>query len=226
VSSIDTKAISSVLSLAEYKTIVTSATAHPAASVTLDPNAMVGVPLPAQGVLNAGAYKTALKTFTSDNFINPIYKALRRQISTNLRKTHPVGFVVVEFLAHLPVNIKTAPPGNVTVTPPNTNFVTWAFSIGLPDSTILADQKDPDHVYYVVAHEMGHNFWLKHWEHAGGSMATDHDTNDHNCLMSYSSGSCIHPNHRPGIYSPHFCGQCNLKLRGWDIDNAAIPASS
>jgi hypothetical protein len=226
VSAIDTKPIGSVLSALEYKTIVAAATPHAAASVNLDPNSMVGVALPAQGALNAAAYKTALKTFASDNFIDPIYKALRRQLSTNLRKTHPVGFVVVEFLAHLPVNIKTAPPANNAVTAANTNYVTWAFSIGLPDSTILADQKDPDHVYYVVAHEMGHNFWLKHWEHAGGSKATDHDTNDHNCLMSYSSSSCAHANHRPGHYSPHFCGQCNLKLRGWDIDHAAILASS
>jgi len=226
VSSIDTKAINSVLSAAEYKTIVSTNTAHAAASVNLNPNSLVGVALPVQGAMNAAAYKTALKTFTSDNYLDPIYTALRRQISTNLRKTHPVGFVVMEFLTHLPVNVQTAPPINTAVTPANTNYVTWAFSIGLPDSVIYADQKDPDHVYYVVGHEMGHNFWLQHWEHAGGGKASDHDTNDHNCLMSYSSSSCAHANHRPGHYSPHFCGQCNLKLRGWDIDNAAIPASS
>ena len=91
---------------------------------------------------------------------------------------------------------------------------------------IFVDQKDPDKVYYVVAHEMGHNLWLKHWEHAGGSVAADHDSADQNCIMSYSSSSCPDAHHRPGTYTPHFCGKCNLKLRGWNIDAAGIPANS
>jgi len=226
VSTIDTQPIATYLSDAEYKTIVANNTVHAKPAVTLNADYLVGVALPAQGALNAAAYTTAIKTFTNANYLNLVYDDLRRQLSQNVRKKYPTGFVVMEFLTHKPIDIQTAPPANTTVTPANHNVVFWAFSIGLADSTIFADQKDPDHVYYVVSHEMGHNFWLKHWEHAGGSTPADHDTNDHNCSMSYSSNTCAHPHHKEGVYSPHFCGQCNLKLRGWDIDQAAIPANS
>ncbi|MCP3869538.1 MAG: hypothetical protein GY703_15860 [Gammaproteobacteria bacterium] len=220
------KGITQVLQSSEYKTIVADNTSHKKRKIKLLPDTLVGVDLPSQGSMNAAQYKVALKNFVNDNYWNKIYKDLRKKLSENLRKEYPTGFVVVNFLTHKPVNIMNAPPGNKTVSPANSNFVTWSFSIGLPDSVLFIDQKDPDKVYYVVAHEMGHNFWLKHWEHAGGSRAADHDQSDRNCLMSYSSRNCAHLHHRPGTYTPHFCGQCNLKLRGWDVDDPGIPANS
>lgn len=224
VGAIVTKKISEVLTEGQYKKIVADNTEHKKKDVKLLDDALVGVKLPKQDSMSGADYKLALKTFTSDNYWNKIVYVLREQLSENIRKEHPTGFIVAEFLTHRPVTVLKAPPGNKTVV--DANHVTWSFSIGLPDSMIFADQKDPDKVYYVVAHEMGHNFWLKHWEHAGGSKAKDHDTADHNCAMSYSSASCAHPHHRPGQYTPHLCGQCNLKLRGWDIDHADIPADS
>ncbi|MCA8959049.1 MAG: OmpA family protein [Planctomycetes bacterium] len=225
--SIAVKPITDFLKESEYKEIVADNTSHKKKDVKLDPSSLVGVKLPKQGSMKASDYRAALRSFTNDNYWDKIYKDLRKKLSENIRKEHPTGFIVVDFLTHHPVNIQTHPPGNTTVSAANTNYVTWTFSIGLPDSVIFADQKDPDQVYYVVAHEMGHNFWLKHWEHTGKSQVNnDHDQADHNCIMSYSSGTCAHAHHRPGTYTPHFCGQCNLKLRGWDIDEAAVPADS
>ncbi len=221
------KKISDVITEADYKRIVKSNTAHNDESkIHLYDDSICGVDLPTQGALSAADYKSALKTFTSDDYWKKIYNDLRKKISENIRKDYPSGFIVINFLTHKPVNIKNNPPIDDTVTPKHTNYITWSFSIGLEDSVIFIDQKDPDKVYYVVAHEMGHNFWLKHWENAGGSTPNDHDQKDHNCLMSYSSMSSGHAHHKPGDFTPHFCGKCNLKLRGWNIDHADIPLDS
>jgi len=224
VSSFVTKKISEVLSENQYKGIVADNTEHKKKDVKLFDDSLVGVNLPAQDSMNAAEYRMALKTFTSDNYWDKIVYKLREQMSENIRKEFPNGFIIVEFLTHRPVTVLKSPPGDKSVA--ESNYVTWSFSIGLPDSMIFADQRDPDKVYYVVAHEMGHNFWLKHWEHAGGSTPMDHDKADHNCMMSYSNSKCSHTHHRPKEYTPHFCGQCNLKLRGWNIDSADIPADS
>lgn len=225
---IASKRIKEVLTEDQYRDIVVTHTAHvDRTQISLHDDAIVGVALPAQGNVPAARYKRALKLFTSDNYWDLIYTPLREKLSANLRKDYPSGFIVVNFLTHKPVNVQTAPPADVAVTPAHQNHVTWSFSIGLPDSVIFADQKDPDKVYYVVAHEMGHNFWLKHWENADGSTPDDHDQDDHNCIMSYSTNSgLLAAIQAPGIYTPHFCGQCNLKLRGWDIDQPTMPATS
>jgi hypothetical protein len=221
------KPITDFLTQAEYRAIVIANTLHKnPALITLLPDALVGVALPLQGAMNAAAYKIALNNFTNAGFWNLINAPLRRKLTQNIRKVHPVGFVVVEFLTHLPVDIQNAPPLDTKVTKANHQFVTWTFSIGLPDSHVFADQKDPDHVYYVVSHEMGHNFWLEHWENTGGGTPADHDSKDHNCTMSYSSSGGPFPHQAPGKYSPHFCGKCILKLRGWNIDAAGLPAHS
>jgi hypothetical protein len=125
------------------------------------------------------------------------------------------------------VDIETDPKnGNTTVLPANRQYVTWGGSIGLPDSVVLADQKDPDKVYYVIAHEMGHNFYLLHWENTGENNLKHHDRADHNCIMSYSTDSRRYPYQAQGVYTPHFCGKCNLKLRGWNILESAMPNQS
>jgi LysM repeat protein len=219
------KTITDVITEAEYRAIVEAHTSHKQGifkKIRLKPNSLVGVSLPSQGWgTDDATYKAALKTFTNDDYWDKIYDPLRAQLSKNIRKEHPAGFIVVNFMTHEPVDIMEKPPFKRTVTFPN--YITWTFSIGLPDSVIFADQKDPDKVYYVVSHEMGHNFWLQHWENAGPVFA-DHDNNDHNCSMAYSGS--LYPHQAPGSYTPHFCGKCNLKLRGWDVNAGGIPASS
>ena len=226
VSSIISKKITEVISEKDYKKIVAKNTSHKESDVKLLDNSMIGVKLPKQGSMTAGQYKTALNTFCVTDYWRKIRDDLSAKISEKVRKSHPIGFIVIDFLSHAPIDIQSAPPGNTTVSPAHRGYINWTGSVGQPDSVVLIDQKDPDKIYYVVAHEMGHNFWLKHWEHAGGSRAADHDQDDHNCIMSYSNSGCAHAHHRPGSYTPHFCGQCNLKLRGWNINRASIPADS
>jgi len=221
------KPVTDVLTEAQYKAIVKGHTKHHnPAKIRLDPDSLVGVDLPVQGNLNAKQYKKALRSFVNDNYWDKIYEPLRKRLSENIRKDFPNGFIVIEFLAHKPLNIQKDPKnGDFTVSAANTGFVTWTFSIGLSDSVVFADQKDPDKVYYVVSHEMGHNFWLLHWENTGESNGSNHDRKDHDCVMSYSDGTAF-PHQTPGVYTPHFCGKCNLKLRGWDITHKGIPKDS
>jgi hypothetical protein len=44
--------------------------------------------------------------------------------------------------------------------------------------------------------------------------------------MSYSAGPPAPAHQRQHTYTPHLCGKCNLKLRGWDILKALMPANS
>ncbi len=233
VKNIAVKKISDAITEAEYRAIVTANTVHKdATKVHLYDDSFVGVDLPAQGTMNAAVYKAKLRDFVYENYWDKVYDPLRKKLSEKLRPDFPAGFIIVDFMTHKPVNIVNDPspksatdptPKDPTVTDKNKNFITWSSSIGLEDSVILADQKDPDKVYYVVSHEMGHNLFLHHWEHAGGMSPAEHDQSDHNCIMSYSSGTDFQAQ---GVYTPHFCGKCNLKLRGWDVEAAGIPKST
>lgn len=224
-SHIASKKITDFITQAEYETVVKANTAH-TTNIVLDAGFLTGLPLPTQGAPGApqaaSDYKDDLRTYSYDNFWQKLAYPMRELVSKKVRPDYPIGWVIVNFLSHKPATVrKNAPTDNTVV---DASFVAWTSSYGLPDSVIFADQKDPDKVYYVVGHEMGHNLWLHHWEHAGGSKPAEHDTNDHNCVMSYSSSSV--PHQKPGIYTPHFCGKCNLKIRGWDVDGGALPAAS
>jgi len=117
-------------------------------------------------------------------------------------------------------------PSNGQTNVVDAGYIPGALSTSLDDNVILVDQQDSDAVYYVVSHEAGHSYWLQHFENAGGSTPAEHDTDDHNCTMSYSSSTSGFANQAPGTMRPHFCGKCNLKLRGWDVTAAGLPAKS
>jgi len=215
-----------VLTAAQYQAVVTAKTAHTdATKIQLRRTAMCGVDLPAQGSLSASDYKDSLRDFVSDNYWDPIYETLAAQIAGNIRKNTPVGFIIVNFLSHLPVDVKSGFLFIHWVS--GKNYITWTSSVGMPDSLIYADQKDPDKVYYVVGHEMGHNLFLRHWEHTKDKNPDDHDHSDHNCIMSYSSNSSALHFQKQGVYTPHLCGRCALKVRGWKIAAAdGMPTDS
>ena len=232
VAGIENKRISEVLTLKQFQDVVVAKTSHKDPSkIRLKDDALYGLDLPLQGNENADDFKLTLKSLTHTNFNSKIQTPLGRVLSDNLRKVHPTGFIVCNFLLHKPVNIMNDPKkNNKSVTTGNTNFITWGGSIGLPDSVILLDQKDPDHVYYVVSHEMGHNLYLLHWENTGENNLANHDQNDHNCTMSYSDFKFKKTGHfafqAPGVYSPHCCGKCNLAIRGWNITDAGLKSKS
>jgi uncharacterized repeat protein (TIGR01451 family) len=227
-SRIATKGIAQVITEDEYKAVVAANTAHTDRSlIQLHVDAMVGVALPAQGTMAADAYKTALKQFVAGDYSDKMKKPLQAKLSEAVRKTLPSGFIIVPFLTHKPVDVKKAPgAGDDTVLFPQ--LVLATSSISQDDSVIYVDQKDPDAVYCVTAHEMGHNFFLKHWENAPGQTPADHDLADHNCMMSYTGPGAAerYPHQAPGVYQPHFCGKCNLKLRGWDVTHVDMPPAA
>ena len=215
-----------VLTAAQYKAIVTANTAHKnPAKIRLRQDAMCGVDLPSQGSLSASDYKIKLRAFVSDNYWDLIYDDLAARVADNIRKDLPVGFIVVAFLSHIPVDIKS---GFLFIHwTEDKNFVTWTTSVGEADSLIWDDRKDPDKVYYVVGHEMGHNLYLLHWENTKDKHPDDHDHSDHNCIMSYSSNSSAFAFQKQGVYTPHLCGRCALKVRGWRIASAGgMPTNS
>jgi len=205
-----------VLTAAQYKAVVTANTAHKdPAKIQLLKNAMYGMDLPTQDGLSAADYKAKLKRLVYPDYWKRINRALAEQIANNIRTTIPSGFIIVNFLSHLPIDIKSGFLFIHWVS--DKNYITWAASVGRADSLIFADQKDPDKVYYVVGHEMGHNLYLKHWENASDTHPDQHDQSDHNCIMSYSSNSGPFDFQKEGVYTPHLCGRCALKVRGWKI---------
>jgi hypothetical protein len=226
IGSLTTLPITDAIDEPTYKNIVARYTMFTdKTKIHLEPDAMIGVELPRQGISSARTYKAKLAAFSSAMF-DALNGPLRREFSKKLRPTYPSGFFITTFFVHKPVNIETAPAkGDHSVTADNAGFITWASSIGLEDSMIFYDMKDPDQPYYVASHEMGHNFYLLHWENTGEANWSHHDLSDHNCTMSYSSSIKGKPAHqKPGTYTPHFCGKCNMKLRGWKITSGLMPA--
>jgi hypothetical protein len=96
---------------------------------------------------------------------------------------------------------------------------------------------------FLFAHEMGHCRYLLHHQtdrdvHDPTSPKfgvtqydnpNDHDRNDHNCTMCYPDGIATRPGltwNKGDSTESRFCGKCLLKLRGWNVRDPALPASS
>jgi hypothetical protein len=230
VSSIVSRSITAVLTNAEYTAVINGiSTIAAPAGLALRGTSYYGAPPPAQGNLNAAAYKALLSATCIKGYFERSDSQMGTQIAKKLRGEFPIGMILVTLNQHDPIDVKNDPAhGNNTVAPANAKFIAGFSSVGLADGVLLVDMQDPDKVYYVVAHELGHHFFLLHHENANDSpRPRDHDTNDHNCLMSYSQSPPSTPAFQAQkIFSPHFCGKCNLALRGWDHSNALLPAHS
>ncbi|WNG42365.1 hypothetical protein F0U61_38165 [Archangium violaceum] len=100
-------------------------------------------------------------------------------------------------------------------------------SNGNGDLLGIIDQSVNANADFVFTHEVGHCFWLTHHEASMGVVRQHHDQFDHNCMMSYPDWDGKrpqYPHHAPDRFDPHFCGKCNLKLRGWNITHDDILA--
>lgn len=128
------------------------------------------------------------------------------------------GLVVVDFAAHKPVKISDD----------ETQYYIAPASLGKSAGVTFVARGMPIQLYQLVAHEMGHCMFMRHWEKGrpgikpGHSVPLDHDQGDHACIMSYPvidfPEDCPTTYlYHPDRYAPQFCGKCNLKLRGWDI---------
>ncbi|MCC7541441.1 MAG: hypothetical protein IT379_34810 [Deltaproteobacteria bacterium] len=234
-----TKKMTDVLTNDQYGTIVAAETSLTKAQATLSDDTGYARAVPAQGVQNAANYKTLVDTRVITDFWEKAnFKgAIREKLTENLRGEHstlspkptfiPRGFVLVETIANKPVDLLKDPAtGDNTIVV--AGYIAPLSSIGIADSFSIINTQDADKAYYVEAHEMGHNCFLQHWENAGGKHDASHDKKDHNCLLAYPEGSAptVHLHQKTGSFTPHFCGKCNLKIRGWDNEAAGFPAQS
>jgi hypothetical protein len=213
--------ITELITEKQYQDIVIANTANKDRSkISLKEDAVYGLALPAQGATEApDDYRTRLNTLTGDDYWKLIANSIVEALGDAIRPKAPVGFVVMNFHTHEAVDVKKL---NGTID--EAGYISWTVSYGKPDSHALIDMKDVDKVYYVVGHEMGHNLYLRHSENTSDKPPGHHDTADHNCIMAYSSSGSGHAHQAPGTFEPHFCGKCNLKLRGWDMDK--LPGNS
>ncbi len=136
--------------------------------------------------------------------VDPLYDLIKKK----LREYYPDGFIALDYYL-----------GDALIEAINKFADAPSASLGMGDRFLVVDQGVPGKPYFVFAHELGHCFWLRHYEIPMGSKSvSDHDLLDHNCIMSYTNEkSKNYPHHSAEKYTPHFCGMCNLKLRGWDV---------
>ncbi len=144
----------------------------------------------------------------------PVFRALEEEL---LKECDP-GMVIFDFYPHPDVTLNT---GSGTKT-----YVAPIFASANGNGFVLMDQAHLqiyrwDHLY---PHELAHCLFLRHWKNSPGYDLMDHDHADDNCQMSYAMevGNprgivSDAPHYAVGKYTPHFCGKCNLKLRGWNI---------
>jgi hypothetical protein len=171
---------------------------------------------------------------------------LQRLISKNIRGQHPEGIVMVNYRCNKPMPIRywnSADPRGQAMrrtlmqmvyqpaigADPRSGkgrTVVYARSEAHADSLVYICQDSPRRMGYTLAHELGHLFWLRHWQHTKDGPRSHHDRSDSNCTMSYTSESCTThgSHHKAANFKPHFCGKCNLRLRGWRIRK--LPARS
>lgn len=153
--------------------------------------------------------------------INPDVVA---RLESQLRPASPQGLLVLDYKAICPVQWRsvTGLTGDVPA-----GRSAWADKRGVTMIEVdLSMDQDT-----LMAHEVGHNLYLSHWEVPAADSyrrPIDHDQNDHNCMMSYAWNIAGRPavNANGFLFLGRFCGKCNLKLRGWDLSPAELPTQS
>ncbi|MFO0650442.1 MAG: peptidoglycan-binding domain-containing protein [Polyangiales bacterium] len=145
------------------------------------------------------------------------------QLGARLRPNSPQGLLVLDYKVICPTQWRAA--GGVGDVPAGRSA--WADKDGITMIEIdLPMDQDT-----LMAHEIGHNLYLSHWEVPAADFyrrPIDHDQNDHNCMMSYAWNITSRPTLAANgwLFLGRFCGKCNLKLRGWDLTPAELPAQS
>ncbi len=120
-------------------------------------------------------------------------------------------------------------------------FVVDGVAFGGLNGVAMLDQGLKSNFYSLAAHEIGHCMFLQHWKNAPTAVAANHDQADDNCMMSYpvyyKMADCNEAERAAFLqmqylgsehstkahycydkFKPHFCGKCNLQIRGWKLD--------
>jgi hypothetical protein len=145
------------------------------------------------------------------------------------------GAVVLDSLVHRPVQIRGEDVKTEGIGYGGINGVCWI------------DQGLRSKMYSLLAHELAHCMFLQHGLNAPSTRRADHDERDDNCVMSYpnlltkatfdaqvakdhwipkSAVMSAKPHYAHDVFTPHFCGKCNLKLRGWNLRSERMPDST
>lgn len=222
VDNIVSRRIAELITEEEYRDLVTKHTNYKNRDeIRLDPDSLLAVAVASQGQTPGNQYQVDLYEIL-DEFTTKIRGPLLELLRSRLRPEFPRGFIAVDFAPHPPVNVIQDP--NSELGPNNRQLPDYSSpgsSLGLTDASLLIQslpiQRYP---YDLLAHEMGHCFFLKHWRHGDPEYPELHDTSDNNCTMCTTSAACSHGLHGLELTQGHFCGKCNLQLRGWDIENA------
>ncbi|MCC6359996.1 MAG: hypothetical protein IT450_14725 [Phycisphaerales bacterium] len=166
-----------------------------------------------------------------------LHAAVRAGVDPGHRPT--AGLLVVHYRAHpRPLPIKTGSSADLT-------DLTNSTSIGADGGLVLCSDDQPLTFEHLFAHEIAHCLFLRHWQKGRDVIAhfgipNEHDLSDANCMMSYSAFELqarwgdrdpCSSHFNVSKFKPHFCGKCNLKLRGWDLNakhtgTALLPARS
>jgi hypothetical protein len=162
---------------------------------------------------------------TAASIWDDINEAIVERLSDQLRPRHPQGLLVLDFKAICPTQWRNVSGTNTDVPASRS---AWADRNGVTMIEVDINMNQDT----LMAHEIGHNFYLSHWEVPAGDhfrRPDDHDRNDHNCMMSYAwnlTGRTDNVNNNGQLFDGRFCGKCNLKLRGWNIGESGLPAQS
>ncbi|MEZ4302732.1 MAG: hypothetical protein R3B70_47855 [Polyangiaceae bacterium] len=153
--------------------------------------------------------------------IDAMEAATHAQLPADMRAKS--GIVMVQYSAHPgPIPVRTG-------SPVDRDSVTNSMGLGLDMGLCFIPDQLPLNKAHLVAHELSHCMFLRHWQQAYDlvlqdfSNAEDHDMADANCIMSYSAWqqSVNHGGRAPcdthfkvDRYSPGFCGKCGFRCAG------------
>jgi Putative peptidoglycan binding domain len=155
---------------------------------------------------SARDYKSDYVYTEVDDFFNRMIESLGRIIVNNVRKRYREGNVLVDAQFHEPVDVYSD-KGGPSETLVDAGWRTSISAIGLCNGLVYLDivlnEKDNMDFAYLLAHEIGHNNFLYHWEntwHRNNNLVnaadyedpvnfriepTHHDHDDDDCIMSY-----------------------------------------
>jgi len=207
--------------------------------MSFDSNGLYPLDVPGQGLTeDPNDYRDKIdnlgQTFTSGIAFWRFVMDLAQTIASRISQNRPAGCIFLRASWIRAVTVRDLLPVIGIINPfSSTTYQPGYTCVGIADGVSVMDNGMPgEQDGFLYAHESGHCRYLSHHEIDGSGaseVADDHDVSDHNCTMCYPNGIAS----RPGLTwnvgdatQSRFCGKCILKLRGWNVRDPALPASS
>ncbi|MBD3219184.1 MAG: hypothetical protein GF310_12990 [candidate division Zixibacteria bacterium] len=165
----------------------------------------------------ARAYRSFVRSAVEE-FCDRIMEPMGKIAVNNVRKRCREGNVTIDFQPHEPVTVYNN-KGAATETVVDNNYRASTYAIGLNNGLVYLDivlnERLNMDFAYLLAHEIGHNAFLYHWENTSTGTMSDasnyedpsnfrtntdhHDHNDMNCIMSYPLDFFVFPSPPAGL---------------------------